>query len=192
MNRTATPTVTTGLLATVPTPIGPFTVLTTDPDTTESGSAEPGGGAVVLASGWTDDLATLLPQVASALRPAVISNVRSIPGVTDAVRAYHDGDLTAIDGVGVRQHSAPFRSHAWDMLRTITAGRPVSYTEYAALAGRPSAVRAAAGACAWNAAALFVPCHRVLRSDGSLGGFRWGLPVKHWLLEHETRHRLPS
>ncbi|MEU4712555.1 MGMT family protein, partial [Micromonospora purpureochromogenes] len=52
---------------------------------------------------------------------------------------------------------------------------------------RPAAVRAAAAACARNAAALFVPCHRVLRTDGTLGGYRWGLDVKEWLLGHERR-----
>ena len=62
----------------------------------------------------------------------------------------------------------------------------MTYTEYAAKAGRPLAVRAAAAACARNAAALFVPCHRVVRTDGGLGGFRWGLPVKRWLLAHEA------
>ena len=72
------------------------------------------------------------------------------------------------------------------MLRTVPAGEPVTYTEFAELAGRPAAVRAAAMACARNAAALFVPCHRVLRLDGSLGGFRWGLDVKRWLLAHEA------
>jgi methylated-DNA-[protein]-cysteine S-methyltransferase len=68
----------------------------------------------------------------------------------------------------------------------VRPGRPVSYTEFAARAGNPTAVRGAAQACARNAAALFVPCHRVLRADGTLGGFRWGLPVKRWLLEHEA------
>ncbi|MFY9265749.1 MAG: MGMT family protein, partial [Solirubrobacterales bacterium] len=48
-------------------------------------------------------------------------------------------------------------------------------------------VRAAGTACGTNAAALFVPCHRVLRTDGSLGGFGWGLPVKEWLLAHEAK-----
>ena len=77
--------------------------------------------------------------------------------------------------------------HAWNVLRDVQPGEPVTYTEFAALAGRPAAVRAAAQACARNAAALFVPCHRVLRTDGSLGGFRWGLDVKRWLLGHERR-----
>jgi methylated-DNA-[protein]-cysteine S-methyltransferase len=102
------------------------------------------------------------------------------------VLAYHKGDLDAPSPIPVRQRSGAFLEHAWEVLRTVPAGVAVSYTEYAAKAGRPAAVRAAASACARNAAALFVPCHRVLRNDGSLGGFRWGLPVKRWLLDHET------
>jgi methylated-DNA-[protein]-cysteine S-methyltransferase len=70
-------------------------------------------------------------------------------------------------------------------MRTIKPGAPVTYTEFAGLAGRPDAIRAAAAACARNAVALFVPCHRVRRSDGTLGGYRWGLTVKSWLLDHE-------
>ena len=70
--------------------------------------------------------------------------------------------------------------------RQVPPGRPVSYRRYAELTGRPTAVRAAAGACAWNAAALFVPCHRVVRTDGGLGGFRWGVRIKRWLLDHEA------
>ena len=66
-----------------------------------------------------------------------------------------------IDDVPVRQRSGAFLEHAWDVLRTVPAGAPVTYTEYAAKSGRPAAVRAAAAACARNAAALFVPCHRV-------------------------------
>jgi methylated-DNA-[protein]-cysteine S-methyltransferase len=87
----------------------------------------------------------------------------------------------------VRQRSGEFIERAWAVLRSIPAGAPISYTEYAAKAGRPDAVRAAAAACARNAAALFVPCHRVRRGDGTLGGFRWGLPVKRWLVDHERR-----
>ncbi|MFN3925139.1 MAG: methylated-DNA--[protein]-cysteine S-methyltransferase, partial [Pseudarthrobacter sp.] len=73
-----------------------------------------------------------------------------------------------------------------DVLRLVQPGQPVTYARYAELAGNPRAVRAAASACAFNAAALFVPCHRVIRTDGSLGGFRWGLPVKRSLLAREA------
>ena len=59
----------------------------------------------------------------------------------------------------------------------------MTYTEYAELSGNAKAVRAAASACAFNAAALFVPCHRVIRTDGTLGGFRWGLGIKESLLD---------
>src|SRR6266545_733886 len=88
--------------------------------------------------------------------------------------------------VGERQLAQPFLSAAWQALRAIPPGEPISYTELAARAGRPAAVRAAAQACARNPCALFVPCHRVVRADGSLGGYRWGLPVKRWLLRWES------
>jgi methylated-DNA-[protein]-cysteine S-methyltransferase len=71
------------------------------------------------------------------------------------------------------------------VMRDIKPGAPMTYTEFARLAGRPRAVRAAALACARNAVALFVPCHRVFRLDGGYGGYRWGIPVKQWLLTHE-------
>lgn len=165
----------TALVSTVQTPIGPFTLVATDTD-------EP----TVLASGWTADVAELLQVISPSLRPIATSRVTSIEGITDAVLAYHDGDFDGIKTVAVQQTSGVFRQHAWQILRAVPAGQPVSYTELAALSGRPPAIRAAASACARNAAALFVPCHRVLRSDGSLGGFRWGIPAKRWLLAHES------
>jgi len=72
------------------------------------------------------------------------------------------------------------------VMRDIKPGSPVTYSEFARLAGRPAAIRAAAAACARNPVALFTPCHRVLRLDGSLGGYRWGLDVKRWLLNFEA------
>ncbi len=133
--------------------------------------------------------AELRPQVAAGLWPDDVPMRRELGAVTRAVLAYHAGDLHAIDEIEVRQRSGEFREHAWRVLRTVSPGKPISYTDYAALAGRPAAIRAAAAACAYNAAALFVPCHRVLRTDGTLGGFRWGLPVKRWLLDHESTTR---
>lgn len=159
--------------ATTDTPIGPFTALT---DAT----------GYVLAAGWTTDAENLRTLIHPALRPAELRHRDSLGPVTQAVIDYHRGDLTAIDTVPVRQHSGEFLLHAWEVLRQIPAGSPITYTEFAAGAGRPDATRAAANACARNAAALFVPCHRVFRIGGALGGFRWGLPIKRWLLDHEA------
>ena len=164
--------------ACVATPPGPFTVVvTTGAD----------GEDVVLASGWTDDVSDLLPVVHRSLRPTWVERADTLP-VLDVVAAFTAGDVAAIHAVPVRQRSGPFLTDAWEVLRTVPAGRPDTYAEFAARCGRPSAVRAAAGACARNAAALFVPCHRVLATGGGLGGFRWGTPVKRWLLDHEAEH----
>ena len=159
--------------STTDTPAGPFSAVLDD-------------DGAVLASGWTAALDALLPQVHPTLRPAEVVWVDDLGKVTTAVRDYHRGELEAIDDVVVRQRSGAFLDHAWVVLRSVRAGEPVTYTEYAALAGRPAAVRAAASACARNAAALFVPCHRVLRVGGALGGFRWGTGIKGWLLDHES------
>jgi methylated-DNA-[protein]-cysteine S-methyltransferase len=163
---------TTATWSTLDTPIGPFTAVVA-------------GDGAVLASGWTADLDELVPLVHPTIRPTALENDDLGP-VAEAITRFHDGDLLAIDAVPVRQRSGEFLVHAWDVLRTIPAGAPVTYTEYATKSGRPAAVRAAASACARNAAALFVPCHRVLRTDGTLGGFRWGLEVKRWLIAHEA------
>ncbi|TCK26563.1 methylated-DNA--[protein]-cysteine S-methyltransferase [Pseudonocardia endophytica] len=166
---------TTGRWAVRDTPFGPFTAVVD-------------GDGAVLASGWTDGPDELTGLIHASLRPAAFAE-GDIGPVAEAIDRYHRGDLHAIDDVRVRQVSGEFLTHAWDVLRTVPAGAPVTYTEYAAKAGRPKAVRGAASACARNAAALFVPCHRVLRTDGSLGGFRWGLDVKRRLLEHESAGR---
>jgi len=164
--------------ATVATPPGLFTVVVT---------ADADGRDVVLASGWTADLDELLPVIHPSLRPAATERVDDLP-VLDVVGKFFAGDVTAIDGVAVRQRSGPFLTEAWEVLRTVPAGHPDTYAAFAARCGRPAAVRAAASACARNAAALFVPCHRVLGSGGGMGGFRWGTPVKRWLLDHEAAH----
>ncbi|MCW2718400.1 methylated-DNA--[protein]-cysteine S-methyltransferase [Pseudonocardia sp.] len=160
--------------STLDTPIGPFTAVVD-------------AGGAVLASGWTAALDDLLPLVHPSLRPSEVHE-GGLGAVGEAITRYHAGELSAIDDVPVRQRSGEFLEHAWDVLRTVPAGAPVTYTEYAAKSGRPAAVRAAASACARNAAALFVPCHRVLRTDGTMGGFRWGVEVKEKLIAHEAAH----
>lgn len=168
-------------VVTVLTPDGPFTVI---------------AGSHVLASGWTEDPGDLLGLIHPSLRPEDLMGPASptpagaephgLAQALAALEAYYDGDLEAPARVPVLQRSGPFRERAWQVLRGVGPGRVVTYADYAALCGSPRAVRAAAGACAFNAAALFVPCHRVARSDGSLGGFRYGLAVKESLLEREA------
>lgn len=79
-----------------------------------------------------------------------------------------------------------FQLRVWQALRQIPAGRTVSYSELAARIGVPRAVRAVASACAANTLAVAIPCHRVVRSDGSLSGYRWGVERKRALLEREA------
>jgi len=79
----------------------------------------------------------------------------------------------------------PFQRRVLDATARIPAGRVATYTQVAAQAGSPRASRAAGNALHINPVAIVVPCHRVLRADGSLGGYGGGLPIKEWLLEHE-------
>lgn len=78
-----------------------------------------------------------------------------------------------------------FQQRVWAALRQIPAGETTSYAEIARRIGAPKAVRAVAGACAANPVSLAVPCHRVLRSDGALSGYYWGVERKRALLERE-------
>ncbi len=161
----------TAIIQTIDTADGPFTILADD----RQG---------VLASGWTADQAAILGRLAETRRPEAV-----VEGETDAAAAalaYYDGDLSAIDSVAVSQSGTALQLTGWSALRGIDPGVPLTYTSFAVRLGNPRAVRAAASICARNAPALFVPCHRVLRSDGSLGGFAWGLDVKQSLLAREA------
>jgi len=80
-----------------------------------------------------------------------------------------------------------FQRRVWEVLRQIPPGETLSYAEVARRIGAPTAVRAVARACGANALALAIPCHRVVRSDGGLSGYRWGVERKRALLEREAR-----
>jgi AraC family transcriptional regulator of adaptative response/methylated-DNA-[protein]-cysteine methyltransferase len=82
-----------------------------------------------------------------------------------------------------------FQQRVWQALREIPAGETVSYAEVARRIGTPKAVRAVAGACAANNLAVAIPCHRVVRNDGSLSGYAWGVERKRMLLDREATHR---
>jgi len=80
-----------------------------------------------------------------------------------------------------------FQQRVWQALRKIPAGATVTYSEVAQRIGAPKAVRAVGQACASNAIAVAIPCHRVVRNDGSLSGYRWGVERKRALLDREAR-----
>ena len=175
---------------TVSTPEGPFTIV--------SGHGGADGAAdgiartdYVLASGWTAEIAELVGLIHPSLRPSrteVLSEGECdgvLARAVAAMRSYYRGEGDALAEVPVLQVGGPFIEQAWSRLREVAAGTTLTYTELARVSGNPAASRAAASACACNAAALFVPCHRVRRSDGGIGGFRYGVAVKSALLRRE-------
>ncbi len=103
--------------------------------------------------------------------------------VMKALRALCRGEDAPTLPVDV--HGTAFQARVWRALRDIPAGQTRTYTQVAQTIGRPGAVRAVARACATNPVALAIPCHRVVRADGSLAGYRWGIAVKESLLALE-------
>ncbi|MDA1096822.1 MAG: methylated-DNA--[protein]-cysteine S-methyltransferase, partial [Chloroflexi bacterium] len=111
-------------------------------------------------------------------------------------RVWVDGALDRIGG-GTPSSDLPldiigtaFQRQVWEALRTIPSGETRSYRDVAAVIGRPEAARAVAGACAQNPVPIAIPCHRVVRSDGGLGGYRLGTDRKALLLSREWKRRL--
>ncbi|MFV8570817.1 methylated-DNA--[protein]-cysteine S-methyltransferase [Marinobacter sp. SBS5] len=80
-----------------------------------------------------------------------------------------------------------FQRAVWESLKSIPPGKRVTYSELATSLGKPDAVRAVANACGANKLAVIIPCHRVVRSDGGLGGYRWGIERKKALLNREAK-----
>ncbi|MGA2419393.1 MAG: methylated-DNA--[protein]-cysteine S-methyltransferase [Candidatus Acidiferrum sp.] len=139
------------------------------------------------ASHWTNHETTLRRSLTRhygengfTIEPA--SNPHNL---TDAIRRYFAGELTAIDDLPVQTAGTPFQREVWHALRTIPCGATVSYGQLAKQIGRPGAVRAVGLANGANPIGIVVPCHRVIGADGSLTGYGGGLERKSWLLKHE-------
>jgi methylated-DNA-[protein]-cysteine S-methyltransferase len=109
--------------------------------------------------------------------------------LSERVAAYFGGDVKGLDDLPVSQPGGDFFQAAWKVMREVPAGETITYAELADRAGNPKAIRAAASACARNLIAPIVPCHRIVRTGGALGGYYYGLDTKTWLLNHE-RDRL--
>ncbi|HEY5172685.1 MAG TPA: methylated-DNA--[protein]-cysteine S-methyltransferase [Acidimicrobiia bacterium] len=107
-------------------------------------------------------------------------------GVHEVLEAYFAGDVGALDTLTVETRGTEFQQQVWRQLRKIPVGSTISYGELARRVGRPNAQRAVGMANASNPVALIVPCHRVIRTGGALGGYAFGLDCKQWLLTHES------
>lgn len=103
------------------------------------------------------------------------------------LRAYFDGDIGAIKTIPVDGDGTEFQKSVWRVLRTIPAGKTLSYGAVANKIGNPNAVRAVGLANGANPIGIVVPCHRVIGANGSLTGYGGGLHRKTWLLEHEAK-----
>ena len=105
--------------------------------------------------------------------------------VISQLEAYFAGELTSF-----HLHLAPrgtqFQQRVWQALQEIPLGHTASYAEIARRIGSPKAVRAVSGACAANNLAVAIPCHRVVRNDGALSGYTWGIERKRELLNREV------
>jgi methylated-DNA-[protein]-cysteine S-methyltransferase len=112
---------------------------------------------------------------------------RDSTGVHDALTAYFAGDIDALDAVPVAPQGTVFKQLVWKALREVRAGTTISYGELAAQVGAPGAARAVGTANATNPICLIIPCHRVVRAGGALGGYAFGLDRKRWLLGHEAK-----
>jgi methylated-DNA-[protein]-cysteine S-methyltransferase len=131
------------------------------------------------------------PDLARRFGDAPVHEVDDTLDLRCRLDGYWAGDLAALDSIEVDPGGTPFQRAVWAALRRIPAGTTMSYAGLARVVGAPAAVRAVGAANGANPVAVVIPCHRVVRSDGGLGGYGGGLDRKRWLLEHE-RAALPA
>jgi methylated-DNA-[protein]-cysteine S-methyltransferase len=139
------------------------------------------------------DFETHLPRMERLLRQqhriaATQLQEAAVPaGIAAPLRAFFQGELTAVDTIPVVAGGTAFQRLVWSALRKIPAGTTLTYGELAARVGRRGASRAVGRANGANPIAIVVPCHRVIGADGTLTGYGGGVERKEWLLAHERR-----
>lgn len=134
---------------------------------------------------FKDGLASTLRHLEARFGEFTVEKRKDPAGVISRLRAYFDGDLTALEGIDVDMGGTPFQQAVWKELRRIPVGKTISYGELARRIRRPRAVRAVGAANGANPVAIVVPCHRVIGANGDLTGYGGGLNRKTRLLELE-------
>ncbi|HSH12719.1 MAG TPA: methylated-DNA--[protein]-cysteine S-methyltransferase [Desulfurivibrionaceae bacterium] len=140
-----------------------------------------------------DDQPALLAKLRSefpeaALKPATDTGYPLLGTWLDALAQFLDSGAE-LPELPLDIRGSDFECRVWQSLRTIPQGDVWGYRQLAESIGQPSAVRAVASACGRNRIGVLIPCHRVLRGDGQLGGYRWGLSRKQALLRAETARK---
>lgn len=137
-----------------------------------------------------EDFDAVLSSLAATLSPRVLEAPRRLDAAAAELEEYFTGTRRSFDLRLDRSLSSGFRQRVLEHLPRIAYGSTLSYREVAELVGNPRAVRAVGTACATNPLPVVVPCHRVLRSDGRLGGYLGGPAAKTTLLELEADDRI--
>ena len=173
-----------------------------------------GGAALTIAYGTAETTLGWLLVAATEKGVCAVRLGDSIPTLLAALKSEFDAALITADQDAVASYVAALREHidegrpeldlpldiqgtafqarVWDVLKKIPYGETRSYTAVARSIGQPGAVRAVARACATNPVALVIPCHRVVRETGDLGGYRWGIERKAELLRREKEEQPPT
>ena len=135
-----------------------------------------------------DDEETLEKNLRSEFNQAEITRNQQFPGpATESIISYLSGRLPRLE-LPLDVRATAFQRLVWEELQKIPYGSVRSYSQIATALGKPTAARAVARACATNPVALVIPCHRVVREGGALGGYRWGIERKASLLEMEKKN----
>jgi len=139
---------------------------------------------VVIGAAFSD-IPKFLKKSGHKLNIVEFKSDSKLAGVSAVVNDWIAGDVDAFNALKVRQPGGEFTQAVWKSLRKVRGGTVISYADLAAKAGRPLAVRAAGTAMATNLIAPIVPCHRVVKTGGALGGYGFGIDLKAKLLQHE-------
>lgn len=163
----------TTISETFKTPFGNLTIL--------ANSLEP---ATVIGAGFGNP-EELISRV-KATRPELELSIGKFPNaISSAVESWLDGNHKAFNTIKVDQIGSNFRQECWKAMRQVKAGQTISYSDLAQKTSSAKAVRAAATACAQNLIAPLIPCHRIIKTDGSIGRYGYGEKLKLQLLTFE-------
>jgi methylated-DNA-[protein]-cysteine S-methyltransferase len=159
------------LADTIPTPIGPMTLLARD--------------GVLLFLEFSDADDRVEREIKTRFGDAELVLAKNPFGFSERVTNYFVGDLAAIDTIPTDGGGTAFQRRVWTELRNIPCGVTISYGELASRLGDKNAMRAVGLANGRNPIAVVVPCHRVIGANGSMTGYGGGIARKEWLLRHE-------